>query len=178
MERFEIRNCGRSQNLKDGHGSYLFLERNGIRYTSDPELAKLLATNPMVSVTDLKKGKAVKGEFAIQPPQGPPPPIDPDDVVEAVSYDALDKRGVRDLAKKRGIPTAHVSRLDMVKALEALDREEKAAKVDTSINYDALGYKDIQEVAKERGIRYVGVSQVALIHSLQADDKVEPLDND
>ena len=178
MERFEIMNCGHTRNFLDGHGSYLFIESRRIRYTSDPELAKLLATNPRVSVTDRKTGKAVKGLPAnpppVMPPKGPPPPIEADDEIEAISYDALDKREVRDIAKKRGIPTAHVRRRDMITALEALDREEKAAKVDTSIDYEALSYKDIQQVAKERGFRYVGVSRAVITLSLQTDDKVEP----
>jgi len=178
VERFEIMNCGHTRNFLDGHGSYLFIESRRMRYTSDPELAKLLATYPRVSVTDLKNGKAVTGLPAIQPPQGPDPPIEPDDVVEAVSYDAMDKSGLQVLAKARGIPTAHVSRLDLIAALQTADQEEKAAKVDTSINYDALSYKDLQQVAKERGIRSVGVSRAAITLSLQADDKAEPSDND
>lgn len=184
MERFEIMNCGHTRNFPDGHGSFLFIEGSRIRYTSDPELAKLLAVYPRVSVTDRKMGKAVTGLPAnplpvVQPPKGPDPPVEDDDEVEAVSYESLDKREVQDMAKSRGIPTAHVRRRDMITALEALDREEKAALVDTSIDYTALSYKDIQEVAKERGFRYVGVSQKSLIESLRADDlKVELSDEE
>ena len=173
MERFEIRNCGPSRNFLDGHGSYLFIESRRLRYTSDPELAKLLATNPRVSVTDLKGGKAVTGPPAIQPPQGPPPPVEDDDKIVEVSYESLCKTDIQVLAKNRGIPTNHVPRLDLIAALEVADQEEKAAKVDTSIDYNALDYKDLQEIAKERDLRYVGVSRVGLILSLQADDKVE-----
>ena len=172
MERFVIRNYGPSRNLPDGHGSYIFIEKDRIRGTSDPVLAKLFAGYSEITVTD--RGVTFTGPPAIHPPEGPPPPIEPDDVIEAVSYDALDKREVQDLAKARGIPTAHVSRLDLIAALQTADQEEKAAKVDTSINYDALSYKDLQQVAKERGIRYVGVSRAAITISLQADDKVKP----
>jgi len=172
VERFVIRNYGPSRNLPDGHGSYIFIEKDRIRGTSDPVLAKLFATYPQINVTD--RGVTFTGPPAIQPPEGPPPPIEPDDIVKAVSYDALDKSELQVLAKARGIPTAHVSRLDLITALQTADREEKAAKIDTSINYEALSYKDLQEVAKERGIRSVGVSRAALIGSLKADDEVEP----
>lgn len=180
MERFVIRNYGPSRNLPDGHGSYIFLEKDRIRGTSDPELAKLFATYPEITVTD--RGVTFNGPPAIQPPEGPPPPIEPDDIIVAVSYDVLDKSELQVLAKARGIPTAHVSRLDLITALQTADQEEEAAKVDTSIGYEALSYKDLQEVAKERGVRSVGVSKANLIISLQADDKVEqsevPSDDD
>jgi len=176
VERFVIRNYGPSRNLPDGHGSYIFIEKDRIRGTSDPVLAKLFAGYSEITVTD--RGDVIKGLPAIHPPEGPPPPIDPDDIIVAVSYDALDKSELQVLAKARGIPTAHVSRLDLITALQTADQEEKAAEIDTSIDYEALSYKDIQEVAKERGLRSVGVSRAGLIGSLKADDEVEPEVND
>jgi len=169
MERFVIRNYGPSRNLPDGHGSYIFMERDGVRGTSNEEMAKLFKTYPEVAVSE--RGSNFVGN---PPPQGPPPPVDSDDVIKKSTYEDLDKRSLQDMAKLRKIPVAGLSRIELIEALYLKDDSEKAveteAEVKVDIDYQVLGYKDLQEIAKERGIRSVGVSQKLLIELLQEDD--------
>jgi len=113
-ERFIIRNYGPSRNLKDGKGSYIFIERDRVRATSDPNMAKLFATYPQIHVTD--RGEEF-GRPAIlpQPPVGPEPPEDDDDKVKdkvdqgedqveeavAIDYETLRVSDLQEIATER-----------------------------------------------------------------------------
>lgn len=174
MERFVIRNYGPSRNLPDGRGSYIFIERDRVRGTSDPELAKLFATYPEIHVAD--RGEDVAPPFVPSAPPGPPPPPDQDDEKpeedeQKKSYEALTKRDLLGMAKLRGIPTSGLRRDDLIVALKKMDSEEKVDSNDNQINYEILSYGDLQDIAKERNIRFVGISKSVLVATLQADDK-------
>lgn len=167
MERFVIRNYGPSRNLPDGHGSYIFMERDRTRPTSDPKMAALFSTYPEVSVTE-------RGENFVDPHQAQvpfvAPPVEPEEIVKKPTYDDLTKRDLIGMAKLRDISTSGFTRDDLIEALRAKDKSDADPEIKSDIDYEVLGYKDLKEIAKERGIRSVGVSKALLIELLQEDD--------
>jgi len=135
-ERFLIRNYGPSRNLEDGKGSYIFLERDRVRSTSDPEMAKLMSTYPEIHVTD-RGVEAFPAPILPAPPQGPEPPKEDDDeVVEVVEeskeveddeehgevdYTELTVADLREIAYERDIDTKGLLKADLIQALQEDD---------------------------------------------------------
>lgn len=139
MARFVIRNYGSSRNLPDGHGSYIFMERDSARETEDEALAELFASYPDVHVSG-REDVAV-AVAPLPPPEGPPPLEGPPDEQEddddqdedvqeedeAVDYSALFLVDLQEIAKERDIKTAGLKKSDLVEALLNSDAWNKSS---------------------------------------------------
>jgi len=139
-ERFLIRNYGPSRNLEDGKGSYVFIERDRVRATSDPELAKVLASYPQVHVTDRGEDLPVS-----QPPVSAPL-LNPES--ENDEDEAKDEAGNE----------------EEIKDIKEDDDEEDV------IDYDSLTVSDLREIAQERGLATTRLKKAELVKVLQDDD--------
>jgi len=146
MQRFVIRNYGSSRNLPDGHGSYIFIERNGVQGTDDEEMAKLFATYPDIHVAERGNNLSI---LLPTPPEGPAPQVEPPDEPpdedeqgedetedeqgesegedeDATDYEALRVSDLQEIAKDREIPIANLRKPELIEALQKDDAEQKA----------------------------------------------------
>ena len=153
-ERFLIRNYGPSRNLPDGHGSYIFIEHERVRSTSDPELAKLFTTYPQIHVTD-RGEEAFPAPVLPEPPVGPEPPEDEDEAEdededevedevedEAADYSDLAVKDLREIAQERDIPIVGLLKADLIRTLQ----ENDAASTDEWRVGQPVKYEDEDEI--------------------------------
>lgn len=138
MDAFVIRNYGSSRNLPDGHGSYIFMERDSVRETNDEAMAKLFATYPDVLVS--RRNEDLVNAFPA-PPEGPPPPVEEDDENEQgeneqgedpaavvdesteTDYGSMLLVDLQEIAKDRNIAISGVKKADLVVLLEEYDEK-------------------------------------------------------